>query len=242
MSPEGCPHPVAISRLSEGEMSREPQNIRAINWLLGQPGGPIVVVTPRKNVEGPSLKRLVERPGVTHRTWRGFSSGVLTGTRVLYAWPDRQHLDDLWQCGADAIAVIEWNEQATTEWIADAKPVQLLREQTVEPDMVATGGEAHAQLPNGVEGILEHIADMAAGYSSGLKWNEEDKLKADMMNNPGRWVPITVEQVRRKCRDLGMRPKDVDTVAGFLQRRKEGRSFNVTSSYRDFRFNSEAKK
>jgi len=85
--------------------------------------------------------------------------------------------------------------------------------------------------------ILEYIAAMAAGYSSGLKWNEEDKLKADMMNRPERWVPITVEQVRAKCRALGMRPDDVDTVAGFLQRRKEGRRFNVQSSYRTFRFN-----
>jgi hypothetical protein len=88
-----------------------------------------------------------------------------------------------------------------------------------------------------VEGILEHIADMAAGYSSGLKWNEEDKLKADMMNSPERWVPITVDQVRAKCRDLGLRLRDVDTVAGSLQRRKEGRRFNVRGSYRGFRFN-----
>ncbi|WP_434969656.1 hypothetical protein [Microbacterium sp. bgisy207] len=29
--------PVAISRLSEGETSREPQNLRAIQWLADQP-------------------------------------------------------------------------------------------------------------------------------------------------------------------------------------------------------------
>ena len=78
---------------------------------------------------------------------------------------------------------------------------------------------------------------MSAGYSSGLKWNEEDKLKADMMNRPDRWVPITVEQVREKCRELGMRPNDIDTVAGLLQRRKDGRRFNVGSSNRTFYFN-----
>lgn len=75
---------------------------------------------------------------------------------------------------------------------------------------------------------------MAAGYSTGLKWNEEAKLKADMMNRPDRWVPITVGQVRVKCRALGTRGKDVDAIAGFLQRRKEGRRFNVQSSYRTF--------
>ena len=47
---------------------------------------------------------------------------------------------------------------------------------------------------------------------------------------------VTVEQVRATCRQLGMRPNDVDTVAGLLQRRKEGRRFNVRSSYRRFRF------
>lgn len=71
---------------------------------------------------------------------------------------------------------------------------------------------------------------MAAGYSSDLKWNEEDKLKADVMNRPERWGPITFEQVRTKCCELEMRPNDVDTVAGFLQRRKDGRRFNVCRS------------
>lgn len=77
---------------------------------------------------------------------------------------------------------------------------------------------------------------MAAGYSSGLKWNEEDMLKADMMLRPDRWASVSVEQVRAKCRELGMHPNDVDTVAGFLQRRKDGRRFNVRSSYKDFQF------
>lgn len=240
MLPDGYPNPVAISRLSEGEMSREPQNVRAINWLLAQPGGPVVVVTPRKDFEGASLKRLVSRPRVTHWAWRGFSRGLLSGARVVYAWPDRQHLDDLWGCGADAIAVIEWNERDTAEWIADAKPVQLFHEQTVEANGLAEGEKEQKTLPNGVEGILEYIAHMAAGYSSGLKWNEEDKLKADMMNRPDRWMPISVDQVRNKCRELGMRPRDVDTIAGFLQRRKDGRRFNVRSSYRGFHFNSES--
>jgi hypothetical protein len=58
-----------------------------------------------------------------------------------------------------------------------------------------------------------------------------------MMNRPDRWALITVEQVRAKCRDLGMRGADVDTIAGFLQRRKDGRRFNVQSSYRTFQFN-----
>lgn len=229
--------PVAISRLSEGETSREPQNMRAIKWLLEQPGRSVVVVTPQKRFHGDSLKRLVTQPGVLHLSWRGLSTGALAGHRVLYAWPDRKHLNELWGVDAEALAVIEWNEEEAAEWIEDANPVQLLHGATLPPTTREVDADEREPLPNGVEGILEHIASMAAGYSSGLKWNEEDKLKADMMNRPDRWVPITVEQVRAKCRDLGMRPKDVDTVAGFLQRRKEGRRFNVQSSYRTFQFN-----
>ena len=237
MTSDAYQFPVAISRLSEGETSREPQNLRAIRWLADQPGGPVVVVTPQKQVHSDILKRLVATSGVTHLSWKGFSTGSLAGRRVLHAWPNRKHLNGLWGVGADALAVIEWNEDETAEWIEDANPVQLFHGRTVEPQPVEEPADRQEPLPNGVDGILEHIAAMAAGYSSGLKWNEEDMLKADMMNRPDRWVSITVEQVRTKCRALGMRPDDVDTVAGFLQRRKEGRRFNVQSSYRTFHFN-----
>lgn len=236
MTSDGYPFPVAISRLTKGETSREPQNLRAINWLLEQPGGSVVVVTPRKEFDSASLKKLVAHPRVAHATWRGFSTGVLHGARVLYAWPNRDHLNNIWGCGASAVVVIEWSEPETAEWLADANPVQLFVDHTVEPEAETADGEDEP-LPNGVDGILEYVAGMAAGYSSGLKWNEEDKLKADMMNRPERWVPITVEQVRAKCRALGMRPKDVDTVSGYLQLRKDGRRFNVRSSCRDFQFN-----
>ncbi len=225
--------PIAVSRLGEGD-SRESQNTRAVHWLLEQAGGPIAVVTPRRTFEGESLKRLIARPGVAHHAWRGFVGGSFDGQRVLYAWPDRQRLNDIWNSEADAVAVIEWNESETAEWIEDTAPAQLFPGRTVMPPRPEKTLEP---LPNGVDAILAHIASMAAGYSSGLKWNEEDKLKADMMNRPGRWVTITVEQVRAKCRQLGMRPSDVDTITDLLQRRKAGRRFNVRSSYRTFQFN-----
>ncbi len=226
--------PVAVSRLGEDD-SREAQNVRAVKWLLAQQGGPVVVVTPRRAVESASLKRLIAQPQVHHHAWRGYHGRDFSGQRLLSAWPDRQHLNDLWNADADAIVVIEWGIEETAEWIEDVNPIQLLPGETIEPTPRAR--PVLEPLPNGVDGILEYIAAMAAGYSTGLKWNEEDKLKADMMNRPERWAPITVEQLRTKCRALGMRGEDVDTVAGFLQRRKEGRRFNVRSSYRTFQFN-----
>lgn len=227
--------PIAVSRVGEDETSREPQNIRAIEWLLEQPGGQVVVVTPKREFSSESLKRLIAHPRVLHHTRRGFTAGSFQGQRVIYAWPDRKHLNDVWGAEADAIVVIEWNEHETAEWIADARPIQLLAEGTVLPS-ADSEVEDFEPLPNGIDGILEYVAQMAAGYDSGLKWNEEDKLKADMMNRPERWMPVTVEQVRARCRQLGMRPDDVDTITDFVQRRKDGRRFNVRSSYRDFSF------
>ncbi|WBU36706.1 hypothetical protein [Homoserinibacter sp. YIM 151385] len=222
-----------MSKLSEGD-SRESQNTRAVKWLLEQPGGPVTVVTPRKDIPSPVIEALVGRAGVSHHSWKGFSAGSFRGERVLYAWPDREHLNDVWQSEADAVAVIEWSERETAEWIEDVSPFQLLSGTTVPPTKKER--KPLEPLPNGVDAILEHIAAWAAGYDSGLKWNEEDKLKADMMNRPARWAAITVEQVRAKCRALGIRPADVDTIAGYLQRRKDGRRFIVRSSYRTFTF------
>lgn len=65
-------------------------------------------------------------------------------------------------------------------------------------------------------------------YSTGFNWNEVDKLKADMMNRPDRWASVTADQVRAKCRALGMRAHDVDTITDFVQRRKrDGDSTSV---------------
>lgn len=57
-----------------------------------------------------------------------------------------------------------------------------------------------------------------------------------MMDCPKRWADVAVEQVRAKGRELQMRPKGIQTITGFLERRKQGRRLIVRSSYRDFTF------
>lgn len=236
MSTGGYSYPAAISRLGSNEGSREPQNTRAIKWLLEQDGGEVVVVTPQKNFEGSSLRKLIAHPQVRHLSWKGFSAWSLHGTRALVAWPNRKILNGLWDADADALAIIEWNENETAEWIDDARPVVLLPGVT-RAHQATEAEEPNVPLPNGIDDIIEHVANMAAGYDSGLKWNEKDKLRADMMNRPDRWRDVTVEQVRAKCRALGMRPDDVDTITGYLQKRKDGKRFNVRTSYSTFQFN-----
>ncbi|MGO4586814.1 hypothetical protein AB4Z38_23485 [Arthrobacter sp. 2RAF6] len=237
MSSSEYPFPVAVSQLGARD-SREAQDARAVVWLSQQPGGPIAVVTPQRRFESETLKRLVERPDTLHLTWRGFSAGSLTQRRVVCAWPDRQHLNDLWGSRADAIVVIEWGTAETATWLEVAQPVRLLPEQTSEPasGTHATLSDVGEPLSEDVIRILKSLAQWAARYDSGLKWNEEDKLKADMMNRPERWASVTVEQVRRKCRELKMRSNDIETIVEFLERRKQGRRFNVRSSYRGFQF------
>ncbi len=46
---------------------------------------------------------------------------------------------------------------------------------------------SNPDLPADVSEILEYIGRYAEGYDGHMKWNEEAKLKADMMNMRHRW-------------------------------------------------------
>ena len=78
---------------------------------------------------------------------------------------------------------------------------------------------------------------MADGYSQGMKWNEVDQLKSDLMECPKRWEAVTPEEVRRECLHLNMKLADVDQITELVTRRKQGRTFNLSkSSYKGFKF------
>jgi len=132
VSSDAYPFPVALSRLDDGD-SRETQNARAITWLLQQGTAPIVLVTPRRELPGDTLSALAARADVTHLTWRGFSSAALIQKRMIYAWPDLEHLADLRGVRVAALVVIEWNQSHSAEWIADAAPDLLLPGEAQRP-------------------------------------------------------------------------------------------------------------
>jgi hypothetical protein len=98
---------------------------------------------------------------------------------------------------------------------------------------------AMAELPNGIGQILEHLADMAAGYGNHLKWNEVAKLKADLMNVRHRWAGVPIDIITARCLELGMRPDDVDDIKDLLVKAQSGRRLIPQKSYRDFRFRPE---
>jgi len=141
-------------------------------------------------------------------------------------------------CGRPKLThvLIEWSEDETAVWIADARPILLMAVGVVlTPDDSET--DELEPLPGRLNRILHHIARWIAGYDSGLGLNEEDWHKADMENCPDRWATVTVEQVWAKCRHLGVSPKVVNTIGDFVQRCEDGRRFDVRSSYLELQFN-----
>jgi len=94
-------------------------------------------------------------------------------------------------------------------------------------------------MPKDIEKILEHIALMARGYDNRMKWNEEAKLKSDMMRRMDRWRLVTTGQIRSKCLALGMRNEDVEIICDMHSRRLRGRRLVPQHSYKGYEFNRE---
>ncbi len=97
----------------------------------------------------------------------------------------------------------------------------------------------NSQLPVDVEEIMDYIGE-AAKMSGYLKWNEEAKLKADMMNVRHRWVSrVSEEALRRKCRAVDLTDEETTKILEYLRKTQEGRRLVPHRAYRTFRFNQE---
>ncbi|MFF7249979.1 hypothetical protein ACFZBU_39525 [Embleya sp. NPDC008237] len=79
-------------------------------------------------------------------------------------------------------------------------------------------------LPADVDEIMDLIG-VEAEMSGCFKWNEQAKVKADMMNVPRRWQPsrVSAEALREKCRVVGLAEDETVKIA----------------QYRNFRFEQE---
>ena len=93
------------------------------------------------------------------------------------------------------------------------------------------------ELPPDVAGIAEHLTRWARGYSNHLKWNEQAKFKADLMNARPRWCAVSPAFFAAKLRHEGMREEDVAELVDWLTRAQAGRRLVPHSSYRSFVFN-----
>lgn len=92
------------------------------------------------------------------------------------------------------------------------------------------------ELPNGIDGILEYLAEMAAGYGNHLKWNEVAMLKGDLMNVRHRWTGVSVQQIADRCLELGMRLEDAKEIKELVAKAQAGARLVPQKSYRDHRF------
>lgn len=92
------------------------------------------------------------------------------------------------------------------------------------------------ELPPDIVETLEFLAMMAKGYDNHLKWNEEARLKADLMNNRRYWLGFSAEAVRAKACELGMRSEDAALVYDLVSRAQAGKRLVADRTYRDFKF------
>lgn len=92
------------------------------------------------------------------------------------------------------------------------------------------------ELPPDIVEILELLAQMAKGYDNHLKWNEQARLKADLMNNRRYWLGFSPDAVQDKALALGMRPDDAGLIRDFVSRAQQGRRLVPDRSYRDAKF------
>lgn len=86
---------------------------------------------------------------------------------------------------------------------------------------------------------MDYIGQMAAGYSTGLKWNEIAKLKSDMMLVRHRWLGVDVRALEEKCRAVGLDNEDTATVLELVRRVQAGKRLVPLRSYRGSRWGTE---
>ena len=95
-----------------------------------------------------------------------------------------------------------------------------------------------AKLPDDINQIIEYLAEAAKGYHTGLKWNEEAKLKSDMMKVRERWTShrAPIDAVKAKCVEAGLWDEDTATIIDLLRKTQAGKRLVPRRSYRDFKF------
>lgn len=98
------------------------------------------------------------------------------------------------------------------------------------------GMELEDRLPPSVAHFIHFLAEYAKGYDNHLKWNEQARFKADLMNSKARWDRVDVEAFRAKCKAEGMRSEDYEELVDWLKKAQAGRRLVPTRTYRDYKW------
>ena len=180
--------------------------------------------------------------GVGIQTLRGHSCKP-TGKRLFALYVDEENLAETEEgierhhaCDElEEMLLLVWNEQWIKNWVK-RYDAQLIGEAPEGWHECIKGDGQRQPIPEDIQRILKHLAAMAKGYGNSMKWNEEAKLKSDLMKNWQYWAPVSVEAIRMRCGELGMSLKDIKTITDMIQKRKDGRRLVPDSSYKDFEF------
>lgn len=92
-----------------------------------------------------------------------------------------------------------------------------------------------AGLPADIIQIMDYIGQMRASYGH-VKWNEQAKLKASMMNEWRRWARVDPAALALRCNEVGLNGEETSEILDWLERRKQGRRLVPDSSYKTFKF------
>ena len=95
------------------------------------------------------------------------------------------------------------------------------------------------ELEPSVDRIMDYIGQMAAGYSTGLEWNEVAKLKSDMMLVQHRWLGVDLRTLEAKYRVVGLNDKDTGTVLDLVREVQASKRLVPQRRYRGFRWGTE---
>lgn len=90
-------------------------------------------------------------------------------------------------------------------------------------------------LPPSVDSIIDDLWQMSAVYGY-LKWNEHDRLKADMINARQRWLPVDPVALKAKCVAVGFPERSVRHVMELLKRTQRGDRMIAPKGEKTYRF------
>lgn len=176
------------------------------------------------------------------RTLRGHSCKP-TGKRLFALYLDEEDLAETEEsieryhaCDElEEMLLLVWNGQWVKNWV-ERYHAQLIGEAPEGWHEYIEDGNKRQPVPEDIQRILEYLAAMAKGYGNSMKWDEEAKLKSDLMRNWQYWKPVSVEAIRIRCGELGMSLKDIRTITDMIQKRRDGRKLVPDAAYKDFEF------
>lgn len=99
----------------------------------------------------------------------------------------------------------------------------------------------NSELAPDIVGILKMIGIRASLNGGSIPWQEQNRLKADMMNMWQYWVGVDELALKAKCVEVGISHESTQVLLDFFRKRKAGRRLVPASRYRNKHFRHDYK-